>query len=111
PPSRPSDRGSAAVRAGPPLVLAAPAFAAGAAGTTGAAVAAAAACSIFAAGSGDRGTAGGSVAEAVTNGRLLLPAKTVTLLSDSMRTAISAPTRLSRSARMRPASRLAPEMP
>ncbi len=50
-------------------------------------------------------------AEAVTNGRLLPPANTVTLLSGSMRTAISAPTRLSRSARMRPVNRPEPEMP
>ena len=35
-------------------------------------------------------------------GRCLLPANTVTLLSASIRTAISAPTRLSRSARIRP---------
>ena len=47
----------------------------------------------------------------MTKGRLLLPAKTVTVLSGSMRTAISAPTRLSRSARMRPVSRAEPEMP
>src|SRR5262249_5082301 len=87
--------------------MVAPAFAAGAAG---AAVAPGAARSAFAGGVDGR-TNGANVAEAVTNGRLLLPAKTVTLLSDSMRTAISAPTRLSRSARMRPASRPAPEMP
>ena len=47
----------------------------------------------------------------MTKGRLLLPAKTVSLLSDSMRTAISAPTKLKRSARMRPRRRLTPEMP
>ena len=50
-------------------------------------------------------------AEAVTNGRLLLPANTVILLSGSIRTAISAPTRLRRSARMRPVIRPVPEMP
>jgi hypothetical protein len=50
-------------------------------------------------------------ADAVTNGRLLLPAKTVTLLSGSIRTAISAPTRLRRSARMRPVNRPVPETP
>src|SRR5205807_2501480 len=80
-------------------------------GMTGAAEAAAAARSTFAGGDACAGTTGGSMAEAVTNGRLLLPAKIVTLLSDSMRTAISAPTKLSRSARMRPASRPAPEIP
>jgi hypothetical protein len=51
------------------------------------------------------------LADAVTNGRLLPPANTVTWLSDSIRTAISAPTRLSRSARMRPVNRPVPEMP
>ena len=50
-------------------------------------------------------------AAAVTNGRLLLPANTVSLLSNSIRTAISAPTRLSRSARMRPVKSPMPEMP
>ena len=43
---------------------------------------------------------GVAVADAVTNGRLLLPAKTVSLLSASIRTAISAPTKLRRSARI-----------
>src|SRR5262249_59741239 len=50
-------------------------------------------------------------AEAVTNGRLLLPANTVTLLSGSIRTCISAPTRLSRCARTRPVRRPALETP
>ena len=57
------------------------------------------------------GPTGALAAEAVTNGRLSPPANTVTLLSGSIRTAISAPTRLRRSARMRPAIRLQPEMP
>ncbi len=52
-----------------------------------------------------------SAAEAVTNGRLLAPAKTVTLLSGSMRIAISAPTRLSRSARICPEKSPALERP
>ena len=65
----------------------------------------AAARSRFADARADAATAGLEAAEAVTNGRLLLPAKIVTVLSDSMRTAISAPTRLSRSARMRPVNR------
>ncbi len=56
-------------------------------------------------------TIGVEPAAAVTNGRLLLPANTVSLLSDSIRTAISAPTRLSRSARMRPVKSPMPEMP
>ena len=55
--------------------------------------------------------AGVEPAAAVTNGRLLLPAKTVTLLSVSIRTAISAPTRLRRSARIRPAIRPEPDNP
>ena len=54
---------------------------------------------------------GPGAADAVTNGRLLAPAKTVTLLSGSMRTCISAPTRLSRSARTRPVNRPEPETP
>ena len=37
---------------------------------------------------------GVETAAAVTNGRFMLPANTVSLLSRSMRTAISAPTRL-----------------
>ena len=56
------------------------------------------------------GTADGT-AEAVTKGRLLAPANTVTRLSDSMRTASSAPTRLSRSARIRPVINPEAEMP
>ena len=44
----------------------------------------------------------GSDADAVTNGCRLVPANTVTLLSGSMRTCISAPTRLSRLARTLP---------
>src|SRR5262249_61069204 len=84
--------------------MVAPAFAAGAAGAAGAAVAAGAARSTFAGGVDPR-TAGANIAEAVTNGRLLLPAKTGTLLSDSMRTAISAPPRLRPSARIPPARR------
>ena len=47
-------------------------------------------------------------ADAVTKGRLLLPANTVTLLSNSIRTAISAPTKLRRSARMRPVNKAEP---
>ena len=111
PASRLSIQASSAARSGTPLRAVEPAPAAAAGGVAGAAEAAAAGRSTFAGGDACAGMAGGSMAEAVTNGRLLLPAKTVTLLSDSMRTAISAPTKLSRSARMRPASRPAPEMP
>src|SRR5262249_60315404 len=50
-------------------------------------------------------------AEAVTKGRLLLPANTVTLLSGSIRTCISAPTRLSLWARTRPVRRPVLETP
>ena len=51
------------------------------------------------------GTGACAAADAVTNGRLLAPANTVTRLSGSIRTCISAPTRLSRSARTRPVIR------
>ena len=53
----------------------------------------------------------GNFAEAVAIGRLLAPANTVTRPSVSMRTDISAPTRLRLSARTLPVSRLVPEMP
>jgi hypothetical protein len=51
----------------------------------------------------------GSDADAVTNGCRLVPANTVTLLSGSMRTCISAPTRLSRLARTLPVISPEPE--
>ncbi len=54
-------------------------------------------------------TAAATGAAAVAIGCLLAPAKTVTSPSCSMRTAISAPTRLRLSARMWPLSRLMPE--
>ena len=100
-------------KSGTPLRVTADAFAAGAVArgaAGGAAVPSAAARSSFAAGV-DPGSAGAALADAVTKGRLLPPAKTVTLLSDSIRTAISAPTRLRRSARMRPVNRPVPETP
>ena len=106
--SRLSIQASSAARSGTPL----PTGKAAAAGAeAGATAAPAAACSTLAAARRACAASGADAAEAVTNGRLLLPAKTVTLLSNSIRTAISAPTRLSRSARMRPANRLEPEMP
>ena len=100
-------------KSGTPLRVTADAFAAGAVASGaagGAAVPSAAARSGFAAGV-DPGSAGARLADAVTKGRLLPPAKTVTLLSGSIRTAISAPTRLSRSARMWPVNRPALETP
>src|SRR6185312_17085296 len=111
--SRLSIQASMTAKSGTPLRVTADAFAAGAVArgaAGGVAVPSAPARSSFAAGV-DPGRAGAALADAVTKGRLLPPAKTVTLLSDSIRTAISAPTRLRRSARMRPVNRPVPETP
>ena len=54
---------------------------------------------------------GGCAADAVTNGCLLVPANTVTRLSGSIRTCISAPTRLNRLARTFPVMSSLPETP
>src|SRR5947209_11136692 len=91
--SRRSIQAISAARLGTLLrTLAGAAGARGAAEAGGSDLAAAAARSAFA---GERigcDGAGAEAAEAVTKGRLLLPAKTVSLLSDSLRTALSAPT-------------------
>ena len=110
PASRLSIQASSAARSGTPprMVGAAAAGTRVAAGTTRVI---AAARSRFADARADAATAGLEAAEAVTNGRLSPPAKIVTVLSDSMRTAISAPTRLSRSARIRPVNRPQPDTP
>ncbi len=101
--SRLSIQASSAAKSGRPARPVAPAAGAAGAAATGAAVLSEDSVVPVMTGVED--------AEAVTKGRCLLPANTVTLLSDSMRTAISAPTRLSRSARMRPVIRPVPETP
>ena len=110
--SRLSIQASSTAKSGTPLrVTADAAGGVGVPGTGGAAAPSAAARSSFAAAGAGPESPGAALADAVTKGRLLPPAKTVTLLSDSIRTAISAPTRLRRSARMRPVSRPVPETP
>ena len=84
--SRLSIQASMTAKSGTPLRVTADAFAAGAVArgaAGGVAVPSAPARSSFAAGV-DPGSAGAALADAVTNGRLLPPAKTVTLLSDSI---------------------------
>src|SRR3954452_8426454 len=94
-------------KSGTPLRVTGDAFAAGAVArgaAGGAAVPSAAPRSSLAAGV-DHGSAGAALVDVGAEGRVVPQAKTVTLLSDSIRTAISAPTRLRRSARMRPVNR------